>query len=110
MCSDESDVEVWGRRFVQEKVKLDSRKQFVAFFSERTSCNCLADETEAVQDDSTGMCYCCRKTAEDTTLFDCKGCYLFKYCGSECQLEHWKNGHKNFCKKNQCDSAKAAQK
>ncbi|KAJ7846283.1 hypothetical protein B0H13DRAFT_1096416 [Mycena leptocephala] len=27
----------------------------------------------------------------------CSKCYLVKYCGSECQVQHWK-AHKNYCK------------
>lgn len=28
----------------------------------------------------------------------CKNCRTYWYCGKECQIKHWKNGHKNECK------------
>ena len=28
----------------------------------------------------------------------CSRCKQVYYCSKECQLQHWKNGHKNVCK------------
>ncbi len=31
------------------------------------------------------------------TLRPCSRCKLVRYCGTECQAQHWKSSHKNFC-------------
>ena len=31
-------------------------------------------------------------------LSGCSGCHVAKYCGRECQVAHWKAGHKTDCK------------
>ena len=31
------------------------------------------------------------------TLRPCSRCKLVRYCGTECQAQHWKSSHKKFC-------------
>ncbi len=31
-------------------------------------------------------------------LSKCSGCGITKYCGRDCQVAHWKGGHKAECK------------
>lgn len=38
---------------------------------------------------------------EDESLLSCKQCQQVAYCGRECQVSHWKNGHKASCNKTQ---------
>ena len=33
----------------------------------------------------------------DVALRPCSRCKLVRYCGTECQAQHWKKGHKEFC-------------
>ncbi|KAJ6463903.1 hypothetical protein C8R45DRAFT_1220026 [Mycena sanguinolenta] len=40
----------------------------------------------------------CRKTDEGKNFSSCSGCFTVSYCTSECQKEHWTNGHKVECK------------
>jgi len=83
----------------QSYLKIDSRKRLVAYFADHIPCNCLAEEMEAVHNDRSEMCSdCCRTADDDTTLFDCTGCRLVKYCGRECQVKHWRLGHKHLCR------------
>ena len=37
--------------------------------------------------------------ASGLSLFKCSACGMTQYCGRECQLEHWKKGHKKVCTK-----------
>ena len=32
-------------------------------------------------------------------VFQCTKCHSVQYCGKECQVTHWKGGHKEACKK-----------
>ncbi|KAJ7253050.1 hypothetical protein B0H12DRAFT_1117197 [Mycena haematopus] len=40
----------------------------------------------------------CREVDTGKIFSSCSGCFTVSYCGSECQKEHWKNGHKVECK------------
>jgi len=54
--------------------------------------------------DTSKICANCLKQQHSNTgleLFSCGGCKTVKYCGRQCQREHWKRGHKH-----QCGSAK----
>eukprot|EP00548_Thalassiothrix_antarctica_P009118 CAMPEP_0194157676 /NCGR_PEP_ID=MMETSP0152-20130528/72882_1 /TAXON_ID=1049557 /ORGANISM="Thalassiothrix antarctica, Strain L6-D1" /LENGTH=380 /DNA_ID=CAMNT_0038866255 /DNA_START=77 /DNA_END=1219 /DNA_ORIENTATION=+ len=42
-------------------------------------------------------CQWCLKN--DTKLFRCGSCKAQSYCSKECQIKHWKSGHKEECKK-----------
>lgn len=35
---------------------------------------------------------------EDLQLRVCSACHTARYCSKECQLSHWKRGHKEECK------------
>ena len=39
------------------------------------------------------------KQPEPAALKQCKKCKVVKYCGVDCQVEHWKFIHKEHCKK-----------
>lgn len=43
------------------------------------------------------ICWECRKFVEDSTLVDCGGCGVAKYCGETCKAEAWKTGHAEAC-------------
>eukprot|EP00026_Physarum_polycephalum_P017363 Phypoly_transcript_18567.p1 GENE.Phypoly_transcript_18567~~Phypoly_transcript_18567.p1 ORF type:complete len:210 (-),score=34.14 Phypoly_transcript_18567:4-633(-) len=45
-------------------------------------------------------CQNCNVTQNEKKLSVCSGCQLAHYCSRECQKAHWKNGHKEVCKKN----------
>ncbi len=40
---------------------------------------------------------CGKCAAEGKHLKKCARCLLPRYCSEECQVEDWKNGHKDFC-------------
>eukprot|EP01102_Stenamoeba_stenopodia_P001576 TRINITY_DN11392_c0_g1_i1.p1 TRINITY_DN11392_c0_g1~~TRINITY_DN11392_c0_g1_i1.p1 ORF type:complete len:382 (-),score=63.28 TRINITY_DN11392_c0_g1_i1:58-1203(-) len=42
---------------------------------------------------------CGKESAPDLALKKCGACGKVQYCGRECQTEHWKNGHREDCKK-----------
>ena len=44
-------------------------------------------------------CAQCKKSALAETLNRCAKCKLYRYCGKECQVKHWKAGHKKDCVK-----------
>ena len=41
--------------------------------------------------------YCANCYTSNSPLFACARCALVKYCGKTCQLQHWKNDHKQQC-------------
>jgi hypothetical protein len=51
--------------------------------------------------------YCCSNCSNQllTSLRCCSACKKTIYCGKACQVEHWKKGHKEECKKNQSASS-----
>ena len=42
---------------------------------------------------------CCANCGIETGLSSCGRCKLVKYCGKECQTQHWKSDHKQQCVK-----------
>jgi hypothetical protein len=42
---------------------------------------------------------CDKQHVNNTKLQRCSRCKLAVYCGKECQLKHWRSGHKSICKK-----------
>lgn len=56
-------------------------------------------ETEILSQDSNSetlrRCECCKASKEN--LLVCSRCYLVHYCSKECQVKHWKSGHKAQC-------------
>lgn len=42
------------------------------------------------------LCAQCRKKRENNMA--CGGCQVVKYCGRDCQVNHWKESHKTKCK------------
>lgn len=50
---------------------------------------------------STEACHGCDKGRcnSDAVFKRCTGCRTALYCSTECQLVHWRNGHKQACKK-----------
>lgn len=43
-------------------------------------------------------CASCGVNEEDARLMKCAGCEMKWYCSKKCQKEHWKLGHKIYCK------------
>jgi hypothetical protein len=44
------------------------------------------------------MCACCEEHYKRTALRKCGQCLGVLYCSRECQVKHWKEGHKQHCK------------
>jgi hypothetical protein len=63
----------------------------------------IFDENSTKLDTSseTRICAWCDRiqTIKDKKFLLCGGCKSLRYCGKECQLNHWKHGHKFECKK-----------
>ena len=53
------------------------------------------------------VCWQCGKGSVEN-LRKCKQCLLARYCGAECQKEHWKM-HKKFCRMRKSENANASQ-
>jgi hypothetical protein len=72
------------RRTVQaEEAKLADKKKTIAIVDDTTTCaNCGASESSS------------------TPLKACGQCQVTFYCSKECQLKHWKSGHKQTCSSN----------
>lgn len=59
---------------------------------------------EELTDDAHYFCSCpsCRKPySEKEKFLYCGACKLSRYCSEKCQKDHWKNGHKLVCLKEQ---------
>ena len=59
-------------------------------------------ETLALLKRRSQKCALCGSTAQEKNkkaLNRCSSCGLVFYCDRDCQLKHWKNGHKETCKK-----------
>ena len=49
--------------------------------------------------DAVGTCgHCAAQASSGTSLKSCSGCGTVVYCGRDCQVAHWKAGHKKSCK------------
>ena len=49
--------------------------------------------------DAQGVCaHCAAQASSGTSLKSCSRCGIVFYCGRDCQLAHWKGGHKKSCK------------
>ena len=44
------------------------------------------------------FCAVCKKSDVECSLKVCVTCKTVKYCSKECQVRHWKQGHKTWCK------------
>ena len=56
--------------------------------------------SDDVSDDCLPMakCFVCETPESDTvTIRSCSGCKVTKYCSRDCQIHHWKAGHKDDC-------------
>ena len=42
--------------------------------------------------------HCAAQASSGTSLKSCSGCGIVAYCGRDCQVAHWKAGHKKDCK------------
>lgn len=50
------------------------------------------------------VCACCGKIEEEEKLFkQCPGCMMRTYCGRDCQVLHWRSGHKERCEVEKLD-------
>jgi TPR repeat protein len=55
-------------------------------------------QEEREQNNFAGVCARCQALPSAVvTIRKCVQCHAFGYCGRECQLAHWKNGHKVDC-------------
>jgi len=87
----------------------DTKKKSTAFGDEANGSNddsilrCGVSSEEAKEDDADGensvgdfdikkTCWQC----DNYGKFKCSGCRKARFCGEECQLEHW-DGHKKYC-------------
>ena len=52
---------------------------------------------ELARQEARKTCSCCGKGSEKA-LMACGACKLPRYCSQECQMKHWKAGHKKECK------------
>ena len=58
-----------------------------------------ADPPVRSSNDPQGVCaYCAAQAPSVTSLKSCSRCGIVLYCGRDCQLSHWKAGHKKSCK------------
>eukprot|EP00985_Skeletonema_marinoi_P033328 scaffold41036_cov95-Skeletonema_marinoi.AAC.2 len=71
----------WARR----ALKVDPTNDFVIKF------------ILMVENEAKSHCTNCRKGAEGSPLKRCVRCLGAWYCGKECQVQHWKAGHKLDC-------------
>ena len=45
------------------------------------------------------ICWACKSPRDDShTLKNCSGCWKATYCSAKCQVQHWKDEHKDQCK------------
>jgi len=54
---------------------------------------------QQIEDSCKSSCAQCNKSASVVKLTRCAKCKLFHYCGKQCQIAHWKAGHKKDCVK-----------
>jgi len=71
----------WARR----ALKVDPTNDFVIKF------------ISMVENEAKSHCTNCRKKVGCSSLKRCVRCLGAWYCGKECQVQHWKNGHKFDC-------------
>lgn len=55
------------------------------------------------------MCSNCATPSREVGLKKCGACEIRSYCGKQCQLEDWKNGHKSMCKNQGQDTVGSSQ-
>ena len=59
----------------------------------------MSTDNNVASDMETSCCASCGVAGiDDVKLKKCNGCYLVRYCGIECQRDHWRH-HKKECKK-----------
>lgn len=54
---------------------------------------------QQIEGNCKSSCAQCNKSASMAKLTRCAKCKLFHYCGKQCQIAHWKAGHKLDCVK-----------
>jgi len=57
---------------------------------------CTSSNTQSAEKSLSATCASCHKNIESPKC--CGRCRNVHYCNRDCQLEHWKNGHKQECK------------
>ena len=61
-------------------------------------CCCVLQEfAEEYRQEQLPTCAGCGKHYERTALKRCSKCLGVAYCSRECQVAHWKGGHKQHC-------------
>jgi len=71
-----------------------------SIFSTPWSQSATDAKKEAVASPSIPVCTNCgiREGVDGTHIKSCNRCQAVKYCGRDCQMQHWKSGgHKKFC-------------
>ncbi|KAG5181883.1 hypothetical protein JKP88DRAFT_144445, partial [Tribonema minus] len=65
---------------------------------ESTSEVALALGAHTVRRSRTKWCAACGTSATSARpLKKCSRCHAVEYCGSECQLSHWRQAHRHAC-------------
>ena len=74
----------WARRALKGDLKVETNDLVIKFIS-------------MIETKEKSRCTNCRKEAGSSPLKRCIRCLGAWYCGKECQVQHWKAGHKFDC-------------
>mmetsp|Transcript_30523 Transcript_30523/g.51883 ORF Transcript_30523/g.51883 Transcript_30523/m.51883 type:complete len:152 (+) Transcript_30523:852-1307(+) len=74
----------WARRALKGDPTVETNDLVIKFIS-------------MVENEAKSHCANCRKEAEGSSFKRCVRCLGAWYCGKECQVQHWKAGHKIDC-------------
>ncbi len=74
----------WGRRALEGDLPVEAEDE-------------LTNNISMIEDQQKNLCANCRKEAESSSFKRCMQCLGAWYCGKECQVQHWKAGHKIDC-------------
>jgi hypothetical protein len=74
----------WGRRVIEGDLPMELKDNMTKSISD-------------VEEHAKSHCANCRKEAGCSSFKRCMRCLGAWYCGKECQVQHWKAGHKIDC-------------
>jgi len=94
----------FGTEYFEKRNKyirdLITTRGFINVLYRETGCGCLKDMKKEEDSKTTikmAHCFGCSKEFPKETMFLCGGCKCWNYCSTECQLKHWRSGHKDEC-------------